>query len=182
MSGIVTAADIVLDTDGLDPTRAARLLARRAAQLRADRAPVESGLAVMVWMVGPERFALPLLDIASVMAAGRTTPVPGAPETLIGLASRRGRLINVVDPAAALGLARPRRDGEGHLLLLRGTSPKLALRVDRAEGVMMLAQDESEPGEDLTRQAMLADGERLLLVNRRLLVEALGLAGQQRGF
>lgn len=180
MNEIVTAADVVLDTDGLDPTRAARVLARRAAQLGTDRSPVMAGLSVMVWALGEERFAVPLLDIAAVIAAGRTTPVPGAPPALIGLASRRGRLVNVVDPAPALGLAK-RRSEEGHWLLLRGTSPKLALRVDRAEGVMTLAADEAEPGEEMTRQAMLADGERLLLVNRRLLVEALGLASMQRG-
>jgi chemotaxis signal transduction protein len=182
MTETITAADIELETDGLDPAVAARLLTRRALYLRRDRTVVVPGLAVMVWALGPERFALPLADIGSVFPGGRTTPVPGAPPALIGLASRRGRLINVVDPTAALGLGR-RQAGDGHLLTLPATQPRLALRVDRAEGVTNLARDD-EPGDatgELTRQATLADGGRLLLVNVMRLVEAMGLAGQQRG-
>jgi chemotaxis signal transduction protein len=186
MSETVTAADIELDTDGLDAAVAARLIERRALHLRRDRTIAVPGLAVMVWALGPERFALPLADIGSVFPGGRTTPVPGAPSALIGLASRRGRLINVVDPTAALGLGR-RQAGDGHLLALRATQPRLALRVDRAEGVATLQKDDERNDQhgddagDLTRQAMLADGSRLLLVNGKRLVEAMGLAGQQRG-
>jgi chemotaxis signal transduction protein len=182
MSETITAADIELETDGLDAAVAARLLARRTLHLRRDRAVVAPGLAVMVWTLGAERFALPLADIGSVFPGGRTTPVPGAAGALIGLASRRGRLINVVDPSAALGLGLRQAD-DGHLLVLQGTLPRLALRVDRAEGVTTLARDDEDgdAGDELTRQAMLADGGRLLLVNGKRLVEAMGLAGQQRG-
>ncbi len=182
MSETIHAADIELDTDGLDPAVAARLLARRGLHLRRNRTIVEPGLSVMVWTLGPERFALPLADIGSVFPGGRTTPVPGAPPALIGLASRRGRLINVVDPAMALGQSGRHAD-DGHLLQLRGTQPRLALRVDRAEGVTTLAQDDGDEGAsgELTRQATLVDGGRLLLVNGKRLVETMGLASQQRG-
>jgi chemotaxis signal transduction protein len=182
MSETIAAADIRLDTEGLDATIAARLLARRALHLRRDRTTVEPGLAVMVWTLGQERFALPLADIASVFPGGRTTPVPGAPPALIGLASRRGRLINVVDPAAALGQGGRHAD-DGHLLQLRGTHPRLALRVDRAEGVTTLAKEDEDQdaGGELTCQATLVDGGRLLLVNGKRLVEAMGLARQERG-
>jgi purine-binding chemotaxis protein CheW len=181
MTETIAAADIVLETDGLDPAIAARLLARRAAQI--GRAPVAAsavGAAVLVWTLGAERFALPLAEVASVLPTGRVTPVPGAPAALMGLASRRGRLINVVDPAPALGQGSARA-GEGHLLVLGDTQPRLALRVDRAEGVATLAGGEAdnEPAETLTRQALLADGGRLLLVDKERLVEALGLAGQR---
>ncbi|PZU11621.1 chemotaxis protein CheW [Sphingomonas sp.] len=182
MSGdVIRAADIELRADGMDAAVAARLLARRAATVRTAPVPEEPGAAVMVWTLGEERFALPLDDIALVLAAGRMTPVPGAPSALVGLASRRGRLINVVDPAAALGLGPAVRDG--HLLVLRGTQPQLALLVDRAEGLATLAREQAEAPEDggSTRQVAMADGGRLSLVDKTGLVEALGLSGRQRG-
>jgi purine-binding chemotaxis protein CheW len=176
MSGTILAADIELDTDGLDRAAAARLLARRAAQMRLTRAPDVAGFAVLTWTLGEELFALPLADVSLVLPAGRVTPVPGAPAAFVGIASRRGRLLNVVDPSAALGLSA--RAGGGHLLVLRGRQPRLALAVDHAEGVATLA---GEASEELAAQARLGGGERVLLVNTERLVGAIGLGGQRRG-
>lgn len=182
MTETVTAADILLETDGLDPAIATRLLARRGEQLKGIQVAASTpGRAVLIWSIGAERFALPLAEVEMVLPEGRTTPVPGAPPALIGLTTRRGRLINVVDPARALGQSGARAEG-GHMLVLGGTTPRLALRVDRAEGVGHLAGDES--GSEmaagaLARQVVLADDGRLSLVDKEKLVEALGLTGAQ---
>jgi chemotaxis signal transduction protein len=180
---VIATADIELEIEDLDAEVARRLLAQRAASLRREDAAAARGREVLVWTLGSEKFALPLGDIDLVLKSDRTTPVPGAPAALIGLASRRGRLLNVVDPAPALG-QRTAEAGDGHLLVLKNTRPRLALRVDHAEGVTALtidALDDAEAGGALTRQAPLADGGHLLLVDKDRLIEALGLAGQQRG-
>ena len=177
---VIAAADIELDIEGLDAESARRILARRAIMMRRGDAAEAPGRTVLVWTLGTEQFALPLSDISLVLKADQTTPVPGAPAALIGLSSRRGRLLNVVDPARALGQSTG-ATADGHLLVLKDTRPRLALLVDRADAVAALATDQDGDPEGLTRQATLADGGRPLLVNKDRLVEAMGLAGQQKG-
>jgi purine-binding chemotaxis protein CheW len=177
---IIAAADVELDIEGLDPKAARRILARRTTMMRGCDAGEAPGRAVLVWTLGAEQFALPLSDVSVVLKADQTTPVPGAPAALIGLSSRRGRLLNVVDPARALGQGTGAA-ADGHLLVLKDTRPRLALLVDRAEAVAALAIDDGSDAEGLTTQATLADGGRPLLVNKDRLVKAMGLGGQHKG-
>lgn len=177
---VIHAADIELEADGLDPAVAARLLARRAAGLQRRDEIEAPGLDVVVWNLASERFALPLADVALLLPASKATPVPGSPPALLGLVTRRGRLLNIVDPALPLGVSR-QDAAAGHLLVLRGTAPYLALRVDRVESVDRVTLDQDHGSPEMTRQAVLADGDRVLLVDRKRLVGAMGLTGQNEG-
>ena len=115
--------------------RTARLAARRDGE--AAEAPHAR---VLACAVGPEVYGVALHAVAEVLPARPCVPVTGAQSPVLGAIGLAGRILSVVDLAAALGLATGAPDGTGpdagHLLRLRHASRRMALRVDRALAVI----------------------------------------------
>jgi purine-binding chemotaxis protein CheW len=82
-------------------------LARPRRRARADQTPDVEGVAHLVFVVGGEPYALPLLSIERIVGLGGLEPLPEAP-ALRGVLSLPGESLVIVDMAAALGA--PRRD------------------------------------------------------------------------
>ncbi|MCJ2039699.1 chemotaxis protein CheW [Methylobacterium sp. J-059] len=117
-------------------------LARRGAMAR-EAAPVEAHL---VCACGPERFGLPLADVARVVPMRSCTPVPGAPPAILGLVALSGRIVSVVGLARALGRPGADRVEGGHLVVLRTAATPTALAVDRVLGLAHLAEAAAAEG------------------------------------
>ncbi len=112
-------------------------------------------------------WALPVAAVESVDGAGTCRPVPGAPDGVVGLVERRGRVRTVLDlavllddgagdgPPATIHLAEP---WDRVSLLLRG-------RVDLVEV--------ADPGEDASTAYRLSDGAALRLLDPAALIAAL---------
>jgi purine-binding chemotaxis protein CheW len=140
------------DALGLDDAGRQALLDARSAALARRGTAAEQAAALRSYLVctcGPDRYGLAVEAVAHVMPARACTPVPGAPPALIGLAARSGRVVSVLDLAAALG--RPRtegtREGRGHFLILRGAGPAIALAVERVHGVARVAAPAGASGQ-----------------------------------
>jgi purine-binding chemotaxis protein CheW len=67
--------------------------------------------------VGDACFAVPADGVVEVLRGGRLTRVPKAPAGVLGLVHLRGRIVPVVDPAAALGIDRPTPERATHLVI-----------------------------------------------------------------
>jgi hypothetical protein len=93
-------------------------------------------------------FAIPAAMIERIFDAPATTPLPGAPATVFGIAPHEGRLLALLDTARLLGL--PAEAGPGTALAL--TAPHQGL------GLVVPAPAEVEVGEKL------AEGEADVLV------------------
>lgn len=116
-----------------------RILDERTSFLaRRSRLPeLPHGVAdVMVCLAGRQACGLPVAAIEEVLPYRPCVPVPSGPPALIGLYGRAGRAVSVVDLGAALAGNRPAEAAAGgHFIVLRNTMPRLALWVDRADGV-----------------------------------------------
>jgi hypothetical protein len=130
------------------PTTAS-VLDRRTAAL-ATRPPRASGparearRAWIVWSAGESLFGIDVGAIAAVIPFGGCASVPTREPACLGVIGRAGRFYSVIDMRRLLGLATadPERGGgqrPGHLLLLRGAAPYLAMGVDRVLGRFDLA-------------------------------------------
>ena len=173
MSPTLSEGDVPIDAEGLGEEKARLILARRVKLARERPVPREAGLAVIICLIGGERFAVPIAAVAEVMPATTPVRVPTAPDSLAGLIVRRGLVYNLIDPSSALGVPRPK---SMHVLLLRGAVPRLALQIDEAVEASEVADVVSDGG--LTQTRFSADGVRVELIAIERLVAALGHKGR----
>ncbi len=137
----MSRGDVPILAEALSPAEIDAELARRAALYGA--APPEGAgetRDMLVWTIGAERYATPVIDVWATMAPVRLTAVPGAPAALIGVFARYGVIHNLFDPAAALGSRAG--NGAGHMILiLRHERPRIAIRVDAAIGIVKVSAE-----------------------------------------
>ncbi|HEV7263336.1 MAG TPA: chemotaxis protein CheW [Falsiroseomonas sp.] len=108
-------------------------LARRGAE-EASAAPLAQ---VLACAVRGEVYGIAPEAVARVRPAKAANPVPGATAPILGAVGLAGRICTLVDLGGALGLGMPAGEAAaGHLLELRRATPNLALRVDRALGIV----------------------------------------------
>jgi purine-binding chemotaxis protein CheW len=138
---------------------------------------------VLLFTLEGHRYALPMGDVRELLRAARLTPLPRAPAVVEGLLDLRGELLPVLDMRRRFRLpVRPLASSD-HLVVAQAGPRRVALRVDRAEGLLAL-----EPGQlDLSPQELpgvgyvagalkLPEGLVLLHDLRTFLSEAEGLA------
>jgi hypothetical protein len=95
-------------------------------------------LSLIIWGLGESLFGTEVSAVAGVIPFGGCARVPTREAACLGVIGRSGRFYSVIGMRRLLGMAaaeaRP-----GHLLLLRGAAPYLAMAVDRVLGRFDLA-------------------------------------------
>src|SRR5688572_1036467 len=83
----------------LDDTKLAAMLAERADQLANDveNEEFEQTIDVLIFALGNEEFAIDTGYVSEVIPLKMLTRVPGAPDFILGVVSRRGEIISVID-------------------------------------------------------------------------------------
>jgi purine-binding chemotaxis protein CheW len=96
---------------------------------------------VLLFMLEGQRYALPLEEVRELVRAVRLTPLPRAPAVVEGLVDLRGELLPVLDLRRRFRLPARPLSSTDHLVVAQAGTRRIALRVDRAEGLLAL-----EPG------------------------------------
>lgn len=135
-----------------------RILARRPQDVQAAGDPI------LICDAGGNIYGLAMNTIAEVLPFRPCAPISGANPAMLGLFVHGGRMISALDLGGALNAQRV--DGaasDGHLLLLRGFTPPVALRVDRVIGTTdvrrVASGDIADGGGD--RDAIVAYGQSI---------------------
>jgi purine-binding chemotaxis protein CheW len=138
---------------------------------------------VLLVTVEGQRYALPLEDVRELVRAARLTPLPRAPAVVEGLLNLRGELLPVLDLRRRFRLPPRPLSSSDHLVIAQAGARRVALRVDRAEGLLpveprLLDTSPAElPGVGYVAGALkLPDGLVLLHDLRTFLSEAEALA------
>ncbi|WP_419145171.1 chemotaxis protein CheW [Myxococcus stipitatus] len=145
---------------------------------RMESAPRE----VLLFTLEGQRYGLPTEDVRELVRAARLTPLPRAPAVVEGLLDLHGVLLPVLDLRRRFRHpARPLSPLD-HFIIAQAGARRVALRVDRAEGLRVLppdAWDETPrelPGVGFVAgAAKLEDGLVLVHDLRTFLSEAEGL-------
>ena len=90
-------------------------------------------VSILTFDIGDNRFAIGVENTEGVVDCPHITPLPSAPDGILGVVSVRGRMTLVMDLSLGDDLNRPKR----RLILLKGES-QLGLLADHVEGVMAL--------------------------------------------
>lgn len=156
----------------LDVAALQRRLESRARALRAPVA-VESPLArteLLFFRVGPELYALRLIETETVHALTTFTIVPGAPAFIRGVSHLQGEILSLLDIGIFLGTER-RGLADMRRVIVIGNSPRrLALLAGEVEDIAGVADSEiAPPPRRATGVAGIVGQDRLLLSTQQIL-------------
>lgn len=111
-----------------------------------------SGVHVRV-RAGGEHYALPVEGVREIAGQDRITPVPGAPEAVLGVWNLRGDVIAAVDLAAMLGLEPS--GAEGRIVVAEDDGMRAGLAVEDVLEVEALPQAVEPAESELLEGAVL---------------------------
>ncbi|AKF84082.1 CheW protein [Myxococcus fulvus] len=138
---------------------------------------------VLLFTLAGQRYGLPTEDVRELVRAVRLTPLPRAPDVVEGLLNLHGQLLPVLDLRRRFRHPARPLSAFDHLIVAQAGPRQVALRVDRAEGLRVVAPEEWDetprelPGVGyVTGAAKLEDGLVLVHDLRGFLSEAESLA------
>ncbi len=108
---------------------------------------VENQLQVVVFRLDQVRFAVPLDAVQEVVPTVALTPLPSAPEVVMGIFSLRGDIVAVLDMRCRLGFPAKPLAVDQHFLVCHDGQRRIALRVDYVEELTRLDRAAIQPAE-----------------------------------
>ena len=106
----------------------------------AEAAPARRACVVLL---GGRPFAVDVMDAREVVLVDTTTPVPGAPATVVGVMHLRGRVLAVIEVRPLLGLPVRAATGRPRALVVADDDHRAAVLIDRVVG--LAGFDEIDP-------------------------------------
>jgi purine-binding chemotaxis protein CheW len=103
-------------------------------------AQAKAGLEIVVFDLGRQRFGLLAEDVERVLRAVALTPLPNAPAIVEGLISIAGAPVAVLDIRKRFSLGSKLIDVNDLLIITRAGERRVAVRADRALGVVKIDQ------------------------------------------
>lgn len=132
-----------------DPDEILRARARALAKPAAtERDATESALELLVVIVGEERMAIPLSDVAAIARATTLVPLPRAIAPVFGVTAWRGRPLTVLTLVAGTPVL---SEGSRFVVLGDARRADVAVLVDAVEDAVRVPRDAFTPAGDTTR-------------------------------
>jgi purine-binding chemotaxis protein CheW len=100
------------------------------------------------FFLGKEQFAVPVEDVQEVLLSQPLTPVPLAPQQIVGLLNLRGAIMPALDLRVRLGFAPKERSQDEKLLVLKTSEGLISVVVDDIGDVFELTGDGWRPTPD----------------------------------
>jgi purine-binding chemotaxis protein CheW len=162
---------------------------RRALEL--SRAQVQEGqesdsLKMITFRLGADRYGVAIDMVREIQRAGRITPVPTAPDFVVGVMNLSGNILSVVDIRVFFGLSKVVMSGKTRILVVEGEGLRIGMVVDRVDEITDVRAEGIKPPlsldkgitEDYIRGIATHRGEMLIVIelekilkNPRLVVE-----------
>jgi purine-binding chemotaxis protein CheW len=105
---------------------------------------------LLPFTLGDQRYALALSSVKNVVRAVTITPLPKAPEIVLGIINVRGRVIPVVDVRKRFGFAPRELRLSDQFIIAQTPKRTVALVADRVEGLI-----------EIDEQAVISAGQVL---------------------
>ena len=141
---------------------------------------------MITFRLGPDRYGVSIAVVREVQKEERLTPVPTAPEFVVGVMNLRGNILSVVDIRAFFGLPAVSRGEKSRILVVEGAGLRLGVIVERVYGIIDVRVGDIKPPlsldkgltDDYVEGIITHRGEMLIVIdmekilsNPRLLVE-----------
>jgi purine-binding chemotaxis protein CheW len=162
---------------------------RRALELSRLSGPSQESdrkLRVVVFRLGSDRYGVSLDRVREIQRAGRITPVPTAPDFVVGVMNLRGNILSVVDIRIFFGLPKVTVSERTRILVVEGEGLRIGIIVEQVDEIAAVDEADIKPplslnktiSEDYIKGIASHRGEMLIMVdlgkvlrNPRLVVE-----------
>jgi purine-binding chemotaxis protein CheW len=162
---------------------------RRALELSRLSGPGQESdrkLKVVVFRLGSDRYGVNLDMVREIQRAGRITPVPTAPDFVVGVMNLRGNILSVVDIRIFSGLPKVTVSERTRILVVEGEGLRIGILVEQVDEINAVDEADVKPplslnktiAEDYVKGIVTHRGEMLILLdlgkilgNPRLVVE-----------
>jgi len=94
--------------------------------------------------LGDEIYGIDVMQIREVLRHTEITPVPGAPEYVLGIINLRGNVVTVIDTRKRFGLAPGEIDDQARIVIVEVEEQVIGMLVDSVADVTYLKQSEIE--------------------------------------
>ncbi|HUJ18443.1 MAG TPA: chemotaxis protein CheW [Nitrospirota bacterium] len=105
----------------------------------------EQELEMLSFRLGDEHYAVMVDDVKEVLKSRDLTPVPNAPNYVLGVTALRGAVLPVIALSKRLGLPASARDEKSRILVVSVTDEDAGLIVDRVSGVVKIHPEAIRP-------------------------------------
>jgi purine-binding chemotaxis protein CheW len=126
---------------------------------------------------GGEHYALPVSGVREIANFDRVTPVPGAPDGVLGIWSLRGDVVPVIDLAALLGL-RPAAE-PNRIVIAEGGRARAGITVESVLDVATLPEAPEPTESGYLAGAMLIERVPVGVVDLEAVLASVGEEGRR---
>ncbi len=127
----------------------------------------------VTFFLADEKYGVPVSQVMEVLRFTEITPVPGAPDSVMGIINLRGNVVTVLDTRKKFGLPPRETDDSTRIVVINIEDDVIGILVDNVSDVMWLRASEMDSapntsGEENARyiQGVASrDGELLILVD-----------------
>jgi purine-binding chemotaxis protein CheW len=112
----------------------------------------------VVFQLDNETYAVPILSVTEVVLTMEITPVPNAPEYILGLMNLRGRVLPVLDLEKKFQLNREGQTVRQHIMVAESEQKVLfGILVDQVMEVLRISPDAIKPPPEIIKSKISAE-------------------------
>ncbi len=134
-------------------------------------------LQLVSFQLGPEEYAIDILDVQEIIRMVEITPVPNAPHYVEGVLNLRGKVIPIINLRTRLGLSSTEHTKDTRIVVVDVAHLLLGFIVDSVEEVLRLPEELIEPppsighgrADEFHKGVGRVEGRLLILLNLELL-------------
>ncbi|HEY3839275.1 MAG TPA: chemotaxis protein CheW [Bryobacteraceae bacterium] len=148
------------------------LYRERAARLARPVVAEAGGVqeSILIFRLGSERYAIPVLSIAQIAKRPPVAPAPGMPAEIAGLVQIRGEIRVAWNLARVLGLPENEMSESGAVLLIKTSGGEAGLLVDEVEDVRSVNENQRRPAPERSPLAAWMTEDLVMVLNTEVLL------------
>ncbi|HEX3822169.1 MAG TPA: chemotaxis protein CheW [Candidatus Sulfotelmatobacter sp.] len=113
---------------------------------------------LVAFILGEQQYALPLATVERVVRMVEVTPLPKAPEVVLGVIDLQGNIIPVMSMRKRLGIAEPEISLFDQLIVANAGARSVALVVNSVTGIVERTAEEVTDTETIVPGAQYVEG------------------------
>ena len=110
-----------------------------------NSALADASMQYITFTVGNDTYALDIMLVREIRGGTKTTPIPNADPTVIGVTNLRGTVIPIIDPRTKFGLPASVSSDANVVIIVAIDERIIGIAVDAVSDIISILRDEIQP-------------------------------------